>query len=268
MTQSSTNTKARAETPPGRTKGEAIWHELECGSYTADLPLWRELAHEAADRAGGRCEALDLGCGTGRVTLALASPSVHVTALDVDPELVEATRRRALEAAAPIKAIQGDVRSFEIGKRFHLVIAPMQLAQLLRSEQERLSMLDCVARHIAPGGRAAFALLELDEQWEAAEERAPIPDMREIAGWVYSSQPIAVRTIEDGAALELDRVRRVVSPGGGLSESLSRVHLELLSPAELRSEASRAGLEQHGISHVPATELHMASTVVVLRASG
>ena len=27
-----------------------IWHDLECGSYRADLPLWRELAGDAAPR--------------------------------------------------------------------------------------------------------------------------------------------------------------------------------------------------------------------------
>ena len=50
------------------TDGLAIaWHDAECGSYRADLPLWRELA----DEAGG--PVLDLGCGSGRVALDLAA---------------------------------------------------------------------------------------------------------------------------------------------------------------------------------------------------
>ena len=42
-----------------------IWHDVECGAYVADLPLWRELA--------AACEGpiLDVGAGTGRVTLDL-----------------------------------------------------------------------------------------------------------------------------------------------------------------------------------------------------
>ena len=44
----------------------AIWHDVECGSYAADLPLWEELA----ERTGG--PILELGCGTGRVALHLA----------------------------------------------------------------------------------------------------------------------------------------------------------------------------------------------------
>ena len=43
-----------------------IWHDLECGSYGEDLPLWRSLAAEYGD------PVFELGAGTGRVTLALA----------------------------------------------------------------------------------------------------------------------------------------------------------------------------------------------------
>jgi ubiquinone/menaquinone biosynthesis C-methylase UbiE len=44
----------------------ALWHDLECGDYRDDLPSWRSLAATA----GG--PVLDVGAGTGRVTLDLA----------------------------------------------------------------------------------------------------------------------------------------------------------------------------------------------------
>jgi len=52
----------------------AIWHDIECGAYTADLPLWEELA------AGGA--VLDVGAGTGRVALRLARAGCAMTAVD------------------------------------------------------------------------------------------------------------------------------------------------------------------------------------------
>ncbi|MGH2988067.1 MAG: class I SAM-dependent methyltransferase, partial [Solirubrobacterales bacterium] len=55
---------------------EPIWHEVECGSYTADLAVWSGLASEAAG------QLLELGCGTGRVALRLAGDGHAVTALD------------------------------------------------------------------------------------------------------------------------------------------------------------------------------------------
>jgi 2-polyprenyl-3-methyl-5-hydroxy-6-metoxy-1,4-benzoquinol methylase len=66
-----------------------IWHDVECGGYGADLPLWRELAA----RCGG--PVLEVGCGTGRVALDLARRGHSVTGVDTDPQLVTALRERA-----------------------------------------------------------------------------------------------------------------------------------------------------------------------------
>src|SRR5208283_2096223 len=44
-----------------------VWHDLECGTYRADLPLWRELARDA-----GVGPILEIGAGSGRVSLDLA----------------------------------------------------------------------------------------------------------------------------------------------------------------------------------------------------
>ena len=55
---------------------DVLWHDIECGSYDLDLPLWRELA----DREGS--PVLDVGAGTGRVALDLARRGHEVVALD------------------------------------------------------------------------------------------------------------------------------------------------------------------------------------------
>ena len=60
-----------------------IWHDVENGSYQADLRLW----HQLADEAGG--PVLDLGAGTGRVALELAAAGHEVTAVESDPLLLD-----------------------------------------------------------------------------------------------------------------------------------------------------------------------------------
>ncbi len=84
----------------------AIWHDVECGAYGADLSLWEELA----ERAGG--PVLDLGCGTGRVALHLARRGHAVTGLDREPDLVEELNRRA--EGLPARALTGDAREFSL----------------------------------------------------------------------------------------------------------------------------------------------------------
>ena len=75
-----------------RPSAAAIWHDVECGAYAADLRSGRSWP----TAAGG--PVLDLGCGTGRVALHLARRGHQVIGLDLDPELIAAlarARRRA-----------------------------------------------------------------------------------------------------------------------------------------------------------------------------
>ncbi|HYP55970.1 MAG TPA: class I SAM-dependent methyltransferase, partial [Solirubrobacterales bacterium] len=127
-----------------------IWHDVECGAYSADLPLWEELA----DEAGG--PVLDLGCGTGRVALHLARRGNPVLGLDREPELLAALEKRA--SGLPAEAELGDAAEFALGARFGLALAPMQLLQLLDRGQ-RAGCLRCVASHLRPGGLAALAIV-------------------------------------------------------------------------------------------------------------
>jgi len=246
----------------------ALWQDVECGSYSADLPLWRELVASAAIAAGRPSRLLELGSGTGRVSLALAGRDCVAVALESDPRLVAALRSRASERQLPVRTLVADARSFELDERFDLVLAPMQLAQLLLSSKERRAMLRCIAQHLALGGRAALALLEPEEDWGAGAGSLPIPDMLEKDdGWVYSSQPRSVRRVDAGRSLQLDRIRAVVSPGGEQVEILWSERLALFGPEDLEGDARLAGLVPEPRRAVPATSDHVASTVVVLRAS-
>ncbi|HEX2265079.1 MAG TPA: class I SAM-dependent methyltransferase, partial [Solirubrobacterales bacterium] len=143
----------------------AAWHDVECGSYTADLALWRELA----DRCDGR--VLDIGCGTGRVALELAAAGHEVLGIDADPALTAVLEHRAAEAGLPAHAIAADARSFTLERRFPLAILPMQVAQLLGGPAGRTRMLATVARHLEPGGLLALALADPFDAVEPGEAR-------------------------------------------------------------------------------------------------
>jgi SAM-dependent methyltransferase len=244
-----------------RTADEVIWHDVECGAYAADLPLWTELAEEG----GESCEVLELGCGTGRVTLPLAALKHRVSAIDLDADLVAALESRAEAHGLDVDATVADARSFSLGRSFDLVIAPMQLVQLLRGTEERTAMLARIRSHLRPGGIAALALLGPEDEWTAMPDDAPLPDMREDDAWVYASLPVAVRLVDGGTAILIERVRKTVSPDGDTKEEPWEITLEVVRPEQLEEEARAVGFEPLPSREIAATEDHIGSTVVVLR---
>jgi SAM-dependent methyltransferase len=242
------------EAPPGDTA--VLWHDVECGSYSADLPLWRELAAKSDG------PMLELGCGTGRVALDLAERGHEVIGVDIEPQFVEELRRRARERDLGVTAVLGDARELRLDGSFALVLAPMQLLQILGGPAGRLAMLRGVGGYLAPGGRFAAAITSPAASLAVEDEVPLLPDVVERDGWVLSSYPLEVRLEDDGVAV--DRLRQLVSPAGDLSEELNTVRLDTVTAAGLAADGRKAGLAAAGVAAIPETADHVGSTVVIL----
>jgi SAM-dependent methyltransferase len=229
-----------------------IWHDVECGGYAADLSLWEELA----ERGGG--PVLELGCGTGRVALHLARRGHEVTGLDIEPELLAVLVSRGGDL--PVRALEADARRFELEEQASLVLAPTHLLQLLPDAVARAECLRCVAAALRPGGILAAAIIE--EMPEPDGAPPPLPDVREVDGWVYSS--LAVEAAVGPGEIVVRRLRQTVSPEGVLDEEPNEVRIATFTAAALESEATAFGLVQAGRHEIPATDIHVGSLVVLL----
>jgi SAM-dependent methyltransferase len=237
------------------TADAVIWHDLECGGYTADLPLWRELA---ATESG---PVLDLGAGTGRVALDLARAGHEVWALDRDATLLEALEARG--SGLPVRTVLADARSFALPERFGLVVAPMQTVQLLGAAG-RSGCLRSVAAHLRPGGLFAAAVASRVEAYEGDPVLAPEPDRCVVGETRYASRPVAVRERDDGYVLE--RVREVAAPGRAPAATTDAIRLDRLDAEALGAEALDAGLVAEPERMIGATDDHVGSEVAMLRA--
>lgn len=231
-----------------------IWHEVECGGYAADLELWDQLTREAAG------PVVELGCGSGRVALRLARQDHDVTGVDNDPELVAELRRRAAAAEVAVEAVVADVRELDIGRRFALVLAPMQLVHLLGGAAGRRAMLTTAARHLADAGALAVSILAGGVP-AVDGEAPPVPDVRQQDGWIYSSLPVQVRDLD--GAIEVRRLRQAVSPAGDLQEELDVTLLDVINVDALVAEATASGLGLRERLEVAPTPDHVGSSVLV-----
>ena len=231
----------------------AIWHDVECGAYRSDLDIWTELAAEC----GG--PILELGAGTGRVALTLARAGHGVTAVDHAPALLAELQARTRAEALEVDAVEADVRSLALAREFALVIAPMQVLQILDGEAERHAALRAMRSHLRADGVAATAIIEAGETAPSPAAAEPLPDVREVDGWIYSSLPVSVRA--DATAIEATRLRQRVSPDGELTEQTHVDRLLNIDADQLDREATAAGLVRRERRLIPDDAAFVGATV-------
>jgi SAM-dependent methyltransferase len=269
-----TGTRQRPE--PREALTEVIWHDLECGGYRSDLSLWRELAERSPQDP-----VLEIGAGTGRVTLELARAGHRVTALDLDSRLLDALSTRA--AGLDVEVVCADARSFDLGeRRFGLCLAPMQTLQLLGAAG-RSAFLRRARAHLMPGGLLACAVVTGFEYFDCTRgDPGPAPESARVQGADYVSRAIRVAALGDRVVIE--RARRILPiDGEAPARRLTRpprhgthvqeiagerdtIELDLVGVEQLEREALAAGLRPSRALTIGGTEDYVASTVVMLHA--
>lgn len=146
--------------------GDAALYDYEYRRRRADVGFYRELARKRLGE-GGRI--LELGAGSGRVTIPLARAGHEVVALDTSPAMLGKLRARvaALPSAVArrISIVEGDLRDFDVGKKFPLVVAVFNVLEHLYTRVEVDACFRSVARHLAPGGAFAFDVQMPDLAW-------------------------------------------------------------------------------------------------------
>jgi ubiquinone/menaquinone biosynthesis C-methylase UbiE len=117
----------------------------------------RETLAEAAVRSPG-AKVLEIGCGTGALTVKLIARGAHVTAVDQNPEMVERARARLAhsspDAITFVERTASEIDAFPEGS-FDAVVASLSLSEM--SQRERAFVLKCAQRVLRPRGVIAIA---------------------------------------------------------------------------------------------------------------
>ena len=123
-----------------------------------DIPFYVQLARESAVQG---LPVLELGCGTGRVTLPIAAARVDVTGLDASAAMLAVARAKATDPGNPVW-VEGDMANFRLDRAFGLVIIPFRSFLLLLTVEQQLSCLRCIREHLVAGGRLALNFFNPD----------------------------------------------------------------------------------------------------------
>ena len=139
-----------------------------------DVPFWRRIA------AAARGPVLELGCGTGRVSLPLARAGVNLVGIDRSAPMLERARRQILRSSRPqvrkcLDLVRGDIRAlpFDDGA-FPMVLAPYGILQSLIRPRDLTATLASVARVVASGGTFGIDLVPDVPKWREYENRVQL----------------------------------------------------------------------------------------------
>lgn len=97
---------------------------------------------------------LELGCGTGRITLPIAQSGLRIVGLDNSDSMLSVARRKTEQPPhLPVTLLADDMRTFSIGQRFPLIIIPFAGFCSLTDPVDQLSTLKQIRRHLSPHGK-------------------------------------------------------------------------------------------------------------------
>ena len=129
---------------------DAELYDLMLDGLDFDHACWARIAAEC----GG--PVLDVGCGTGRVLVRLLEKGIDVDGVDNAPAMLERCRARAAAIGAKPRLALGDMRSFELPRRYALVICAFNAFAHCDTTDEQLRALKSMRAHLEPGGSVAL----------------------------------------------------------------------------------------------------------------
>src|ERR1700694_978175 len=203
-----------------------------------------------------RGAVLELGCGTGRILLPLARAGCTVVGLDNSRQMLARCRAKVAAEPPPVQARialqQHDVRAFDLGATYPLVIAPFRVLQQLPAVEDQVQFLAARARHLPPGGgrfifdvfNPNFAMLAAADGVEREETpEQPLPDGRSFRRAIRIAR---VRWVDQVSETEL--IYYVFAKPGAIAERFVQAfEMRWYLHAELLHLLARAGLRTRAV---------------------
>ena len=204
-----------------------------------DVPFWRNLAL----KAGGR--VLELGCGTGRVSLPLGRAGVRLVGIDRSERMLARARTRTRRArlSNQITLIRSDVRFTPFApSAFSMVMAPYGILQSLLRERDLTATLQEVNRVLEPGGTFGIELVADLPAWKEYQKRVSLKGWRARRGGTHVT---LVETVRQDRARHLTIFNQEFTERRGNTSRIHRFALTFrtLSVPQMVRRLEKTGFE-------------------------
>jgi SAM-dependent methyltransferase len=191
-----------------------------------DLAFWISQAKKYGE------PVLELACGTGRVTIALAKEGFSTTGIDNSEAMLKEARRKSVEQGVAVAWVEADMRDFDLGKTFSLIILPANALCHLLTLDDFEACLASVKRHLTREGKFIVDVfvpkMELlvdkpGERFPFSEYDAPDGQGRIVVTESYSYEPDT----------QIKRIKTFHSFPGQEEEIEGELNMRMYFPQEL-----------------------------------
>jgi len=209
-----------------------IYDKLMSG---VDYDLWRDYIIDIFKKYEKTPEIiLDLGCGTGNVTLALADRGFSMIGLDISARMLDIASGKARERGADVLFINQDMRSFELYGTVDAVICTLDGINYLKNVNDLQKVFSLVKLYLNDGGIFIF---DINTEHKIKNVVAP-------NNFVFDSEEIFYTWQNELRGDKCDYILDFfVREGGDKYARFSEIHTQkIFTNSDIKTAAGKSGL--------------------------
>jgi len=209
---------------------------------TNDIAFYVELARE------GKGPILEAGCGTGRISLPLIETAPEIHGVDNSPAMLSVLRRKL--AARPEllpRFHEGDMRTFDLGKKFAQIFVPFRAFLHMDAIDDQLAALRNFHRHLRDDGRVVLDIFAPSYRL-MSDNRTPaaLPAQHLADGRVITVLDHVTYSHRD-QRLEVERHLDTVFSDGTLKRNIVHLHLRYIFRYEMELLLRHSGFRVEAV---------------------
>ena len=197
---------------------------------------------------------LELGCGTGRISIPLVAHCRFLHGLDLSEAMLALCREKMKRAGLGHDRIlvqRANITDFDLGAQFDLIIAPFRVIQNLETDAQLAGLLRCIRAHLVPEGRAVLNVFhpnrprdELLRSWTSDEEKLAWEVERE--GGRMTCHDVRRRLVKDPLILYPELIYRTYRVDELVDKTVLPIPMRVFYPDEFLALIRSAGFTVTG----------------------
>ncbi|HVO42264.1 MAG TPA: class I SAM-dependent methyltransferase, partial [Aggregatilineales bacterium] len=221
----------------------ARYYDAENEFMTDDLELYDALAEKVGD------PVLDIGCGTGRVTLSLASGGYRVVGLDRSREMLRRGERKLKgrpDLRDLVRFVEADALTYDPGEIFKLVLLPYNALMHFTELATQRALIRHLASFLAEDGLMVFDLPNAGESFSTVDDDAVTLERR-------FTEPESGHLVMQQSVSAIDRTTQIqsitwiydeIGANNVIQRTVAPLTLRYTFPAELDLLLETAGMHR------------------------